>query len=238
VGRTTPLLTVSKKINAIISEFTRRKWATLIHNLFSCSSLLSSHRPITCLTTSSRTKILHAFFQQNLLHVCPITPDTNNTVLCGLHNSCYKVFLEKLPTRSRNSQPFIQPNVHCLIYKSPSKNTSKFLSLYNITWHSFRPTLKLQDHSLSVVRDRLFIIFEANILILTYAKSWVEFFKNLNLHYFLNNRSIWKIVQRLLKTLQGPERLWGPSSLLPIGYRGLFSGSKVAGTWSWLLTSI
>jgi len=37
---------------------------------------------------------------------------------------------------------------------------------------------------------------------------------------------------------QSPGRLWGPPSLLPNGYWGSFPGSKVAGVWSWPLTSI
>jgi hypothetical protein len=34
-----------------------------------------------------------------------------------------------------------------------------------------------------------------------------------------------------------PDRLWGPPNLLKNGYRGLFTGGKAAGAWSWPLTS-
>jgi hypothetical protein len=35
-----------------------------------------------------------------------------------------------------------------------------------------------------------------------------------------------------------PERLWGPPSHLSNGNQVLFPGGKVAGAWSWPLTSI
>jgi hypothetical protein len=43
---------------------------------------------------------------------------------------------------------------------------------------------------------------------------------------------------RFLSSPQRLDRLWGPTSLLSDGYGGSFSGGKVAGTWSWPLTSI
>jgi len=35
-----------------------------------------------------------------------------------------------------------------------------------------------------------------------------------------------------------PARLWGPPSLLPIGYSGLFLRGNATGSWSWPLICI
>jgi hypothetical protein len=42
---------------------------------------------------------------------------------------------------------------------------------------------------------------------------------------------------RFLSSPLRPDQLWGSSTLLSSGYRGLFTGDKSAGVWSWPLTN-
>jgi hypothetical protein len=42
---------------------------------------------------------------------------------------------------------------------------------------------------------------------------------------------------RIFSSPRRSDLLWGPSNLLYNGYRGLCPGGKMAGAWSWPLTS-
>jgi hypothetical protein len=58
--------------------------------------------------------------------------------------------------------------------------------------------------------------------------------------YELDDRKVgvWVPVgSRIFSSPRRPDGLWGTSNLLSNGYRGIFSGDKAAGAWSWPLTS-
>jgi len=44
--------------------------------------------------------------------------------------------------------------------------------------------------------------------------------------------------KRYFSSAKRPGRLRGPANVLFSGYRGFLTGGKVAGTWSWQVTSV